>query len=111
MIPRQPTILACAPVAGEAGGRGESSCSAPRIAPSTPGEGRCGGLGRRDTLFVVWMTVWPAGSQPCCLTAPASGGGCNEPRWCQGAPPRYKRGGPHAMVVSSELMVVSSKLM
>jgi hypothetical protein len=27
------------PVEGEAGGRGESSCSTPRLAPSTPGEG------------------------------------------------------------------------
>jgi hypothetical protein len=34
---------------------------------------------------------------------PAGGGGCSEPGRCQGAPPRYERGGLHTMVVSSEL--------
>ncbi len=51
-----------------------------------------------------WMTVWPAGFHPCCLPRPRwGGGGCSELGRCQGAPPRYERGGPHTMVVSSEL--------
>jgi hypothetical protein len=47
------------------------------------------------------------GVTPATSPAPSGGGGCSEPGWCQGAPLRYERGGPHTMVVSSELVLMS----
>jgi hypothetical protein len=56
------------------------------------------------------MTACSAVLRPCYCPHPGWGGGCSEPGRYQGAPPRYERGGPHTMVVSSELEVVSSEL-
>ncbi len=54
------------PVAGEAGGRGESSCNTPRLKPSTPGQGEAweggeevragGGVG---DLLGCWSSLLP----------------------------------------------------
>ncbi len=92
------------------GRRGESSCSTPCIAPSTPGEGEARRRGEEgsagggvDDRLGCWITALLP-------PPPRLGGGRNEPRWGQGAPPHYERGGLHAVVVSSELMVVSSEL-
>jgi hypothetical protein len=90
------------PVAGEAGGRGESSCNTPRLKPSTPGQGEAweggeevrAGDGVGD-LLGCWTSLLPP--------PPRLGGGCSGPGWCLGATPRYRRRGPHTMVVSSEL--------
>jgi hypothetical protein len=40
--------------------------------------------------------------------APAGGGGCSEPRRCQGETPLYWRRGPHAMMVFSAVDVVDA---
>jgi hypothetical protein len=52
------------PEEGEAGGRGESSCSTPRVAPSTPGEGEARGRGEEGCaggevvdLLGCWITA------------------------------------------------------
>jgi hypothetical protein len=91
------------PVEGEAGGQGVRACTAPSQPLSTPGEGEAGRRGGEYAL-VVALTVCVAGCRPCCcLPRPVWGGGCSEPRRCQGETPRYWRRGPHTMVVSSEL--------
>ena len=96
------------PVAGEAGGRGEGSCTAPALQPSTPGGGEaCRGEEKRSGDGGV--------DRPGCSTTllppPRLGGGCGGPGWCQGAGSHYRRRCPHTMVVSSDTMVVSSDTM
>jgi hypothetical protein len=79
--------------------------------PSTPGEGEAGRRGEevRAGGGVDRLGCWC----PALLLLPppqVRGGGCCVAGWCQGAAPRYRRRGPHTMVVSSELMVVSSEM-
>ncbi len=98
------------PVEGEAGGRGVGACTAPSQPLSTPGEGEAGRRegGVRSGGGVDSLCCWV--STLLLPPPPRLGGGCSEPRRCQGATPCYWRRGPHTMVVSSELMVVSSEL-
>ena len=98
--PDRPTT----PVEGEAGGQGVRACTAPDQPLSTPGEGeggrREGGVrtgGGVDRLC-CWVTTLLVPPLP-----RLGGGGCSKPVRCQGVTPRYRRRGPHTVVVSSEL--------
>ncbi len=104
-LPAQPAT----PVEGEAGGRGEGSCSTPRLAPSTPGEGEArrggeesdNGGGVDDHLTCCASPLLPP--------PPRLGGGMQQAvavLECAFA----KRGEVCTPVVSSELKVVSSEL-
>jgi hypothetical protein len=75
-------------VEGEAGVRGESSCSTPRLVPSTPGEGEARRGGEESDTGGGVDDRLACCASPLLPPPPQLGGGCSEPWRCQGAPPR-----------------------